>query len=137
MKTDIERACCGPDGKPDFDKMRAFMRHHRKASRLDAIGWALFFIWVGIAWVAGLDLGIGLLGVGLITLGMQLVRRITGVSVEIFWIVVGALFVLGGIWDLFEIEAPLIPILFIVCGVALLIGALRSRSSGTGTHSEN
>lgn len=127
MKLDIEKACCGADGKPDFEKMRAFMAHHKKASRLDAVGWALFFIWVGIAWIANVGLGIGLLGIGLITLGMQFLRKITGVSVEIFWLVVGALFVLGGIWNLLAIEAPLVPFLFIVAGIALLIGVIRSK----------
>ena len=41
--------CCGPDGRPDFDKMTRYMHRHDQASRFDAAGWALFFIWVGIA----------------------------------------------------------------------------------------
>jgi hypothetical protein len=129
MTKEMEKACCGPDGKPDFEKMRVFMTHHDKASRLDTVGWALFFIWVGIAWVADVGLGIGLLGVGLITLGMQGVRKTTGVSVETFWLIVGSLFVLGGIWSLLAIEAPLVPVLLIVVGIALLINAMRSRST--------
>ena len=39
---------------------------HRK---LDAIGCALFFIWMGIAILANVGWGIGLIGIGLIILG--------------------------------------------------------------------
>lgn len=132
MNRDIEEACCGPDGKPDLDKMRAFLRDQHKASRLDTTGWALFFIWVGIAWVADLGVGIGLLGVGLITLGMQLVRKLMDIAVEGFWLAIGVLFVLGGIWDLLAIERPLIPILLIVTGVILLVSMYRSKASDAG-----
>ncbi|MFQ5868630.1 MAG: hypothetical protein ACE5JC_01885 [Candidatus Zixiibacteriota bacterium] len=40
------------------------------SDRFSTVGWALFFIWVGIAFLAGFDIGVGLLGVGLITLGV-------------------------------------------------------------------
>ena len=39
---------------------------HRK---LDAIGCALFFIWMGIAILANVGWGIGLIGIGVIILG--------------------------------------------------------------------
>jgi hypothetical protein len=37
--------------------------------KLDAVGWGLFFIWMGIAILADLGWGVGFLGVGLIILG--------------------------------------------------------------------
>jgi len=37
--------------------------------QIDAIGWGVFFIWVGIAVLADLGWGVGLIGVGLIILG--------------------------------------------------------------------
>jgi len=79
MMRDMMRWCCGPDGKPDFDKMTEFMEEYDRASKFDAAGWALFFIWVGIAWLADFGWGIGLLGVAAITLGMQALRRASGV----------------------------------------------------------
>jgi hypothetical protein len=42
----------------------------------------MFFLWAGIALVAGLGWGVGLLGVGLITLGGQAVRRYLGLALE-------------------------------------------------------
>jgi hypothetical protein len=43
--------------------------------KLDAIGWGLFFIWMGIAIQADLGWGVGFLGVGLIILGILGVRE--------------------------------------------------------------
>lgn len=37
--------------------------------KLDAIGWGLFFIWIGITVLANLGWGIGLIGIGMIILG--------------------------------------------------------------------
>jgi hypothetical protein len=37
--------------------------------KLDAVGWGLFFIWMGIAVLANVGWGVGFLGVGLIILG--------------------------------------------------------------------
>jgi hypothetical protein len=37
--------------------------------KLDALGWGLFFLWMGIAVLADVGWGVGFLGVGLIILG--------------------------------------------------------------------
>ena len=41
---------------------------------LDALGWGLFFIWIGIAFLADVGWGIGCIGVGVIILGMLGIR---------------------------------------------------------------
>jgi hypothetical protein len=94
------------------------------AHRLDSIGWGLFFIWIGIALLANLGWGVGLVGVGIIMLGRQAARRFAALEIEGFWILVGALFVLGGVWEILSIRVGLIPILCIGAGVALLASAL-------------
>ena len=58
-------------------------------NKLDAVGWGLFFIWVGVAFLADVAIGVGLLGVGVITLGMQAVRQYFQLELERFWIVGG------------------------------------------------
>ncbi len=112
--------CCGPDGRPDFDKMSEFMEQQDRASVFDAIGWALFFIWVGVAWLMAVGLGYGLLGVGILTLGMQGARRLFDVRVEGFWVIVGAGFIVASFWELWNINTPLAPIVLITVGIALL-----------------
>ena len=41
---------------------------------LDAVGWGVFFIWIGVAILADLGWGVGLIGVGLIILGALAAR---------------------------------------------------------------
>ena len=95
--------------------------------RLDAAAWGLFFVWIGVALLAGLSWGLGLLGVGIITLGAQWARRYFGLTVETFWVVVGLLFLASGVWELLSVRIGLVPIVLIVAGVALLLSAARRR----------
>ena len=118
--SEIRKSWCGSDGRPDFEKMMAFMDRHDRNSRFDAAGWAIFFIWVGIAWLADVGIGVGLLGVAAITLGMQALRRVRGVPVEGFWVLVGIGFAVAGLWQWFDIQQPLAPFVFIVAGIALI-----------------
>lgn len=120
MLHEMMKDCCSAGGQPEIGKMKEFMEHHDRGARLDTIGWSLFFIWVGIAWIADVGLGIGLLGVALITLGMQLARMMQGLRLEVFWVVVGAAFGIGGLWEFFEVQTPLAPLVLIVAGIALL-----------------
>ena len=96
--------------------------------KLDAAGWGLFFIWTGIAFLADVGWGTGLLGVGIITLGAQAARRSFGLELEGFWIAVGFLFIVGGIWRLFNIQFSLWPILCVAAGVALLASKFAGRT---------
>ncbi len=98
------------------------------SKRLDAVGWGLFFIWVGIAFVAHVGWGTGLLGVGIITIGGQVIRKYFGLRLEVFWVMVGFFFSLGGVWELLNVQFGLIPILCIVAGVVLLVSTLLSKS---------
>jgi hypothetical protein len=43
--------------------------------KLDEIGWGLFFIWIGIAFLADVGWGVGLIGVGTIILGGLVARE--------------------------------------------------------------
>jgi hypothetical protein len=43
--------------------------------RCDSLGWAVFFIWVGIALAADVGWGVGFIGVGLIILGKLAARE--------------------------------------------------------------
>ncbi len=96
--------------------------------KLEAAAWGLFFIWIGVAWLANVGWGVGLLGVGIITLAGQVVRKSLALEVEGFSVLVGCLFALGGIWELFSIRVEFVPVLAIVAGALLLVSALTRRS---------
>lgn len=97
------------------------------SQKLDTVGWALFFIWVGVAVLADVGWGWGMLGVAAIILGETVVRRLWDLKVEGFWIVVGLMFLAGGLWELFQVPWPLAPILLIACGLAVLWGVLSDK----------
>lgn len=106
-------------------------RRSRRAVSLDAIGWALFFIWLGIVLLMKKSLpdGVGSIGIGIIVLGGALARLVLGVTISNFWLIIGAIFLAAGIGELFAIDLPLLPIALIMCGVLLLFHQ-RSRKRG-------
>jgi hypothetical protein len=94
---------------------------------LDGVGWGLFFLWVGIALLIDVGWGIGLIGVGVITLTVQAARKCYKLRLEGFWIIFGLVLMLGGIWEILQIQVDLVPVLFIIAGVALLISVFRKK----------
>jgi hypothetical protein len=103
-----ETAGKGPQGSP-------------LARKLDAVGWALFLIWIGIVLLAKTSSSVALVGIGIIILGVQVARVFLKLTLEGFWFVVGLLFLVGGIWQMVGARFPLVPILLIVAGVALIV----------------
>ena len=89
--------------------------------RLDAVGWGLFLIWLGVVLLAKAQTSVALLGIGIIMLGVQLARVVMKLKVEGFWFVVGLLFVVGSLWQLADTRIPLVPILLIAAGLALVL----------------
>ena len=99
------------------------------AKKLDAIWWSLFFIWIGIVMITSAETAVAFLGIGIIMLGVQAARRYFQLRVEKFWTVVGLLFVGGGLWDTFDLNAPFAAVVLILVGVLILVSSLRKESS--------
>ncbi|MCP4552412.1 MAG: hypothetical protein GY834_10315, partial [Bacteroidetes bacterium] len=93
--------------------------------KLSAIGWSLFFIWIGITMLLKISPDIGLFGIGTITLAIQWGRRHFGFKLEWFWVVVGLLFIIGSLWGLLDMGISLVPVLIIVAGGIVLFSAIR------------
>ena len=91
------------------------------AEKLDAVGWGLFFLWMGVALLFEFSWGVTLVGIGIITLGEQLARFASNLRMQGFWVVVGVGFLLGGIWQAMDAELPLVPILLILAGLTVLL----------------
>lgn len=104
---------------------------HTLNQKLSALGWGVFFIWVGIAFLTGIGWGVGLLGVGIIILGGEMARKYLGLPVNWFWMTMGGLFVVWGACELLNIKFSnaFLPILSIAVGVAILVFVLRPRKS--------
>lgn len=85
----------------------------------------------------GSPAGAALVGVGLIALGVQGVRKVRGFALDGFALTVGALFVAAGILQSIDASLGLVPLLCIGVGVLLLMVAIagRPRASGRGAGS--
>jgi len=93
-------------------------------NKMATLGWGVGFVWVGVAILSGLSTGIGLLGVGLITLGTQAMRRFSGLAFESLWVVIGILFTLGGLWKIYQVKVELLSTVLLAAGFLLLIRLL-------------
>ena len=110
---------------PTAQDKRALVR------KLDAAGWGMLFIWIGVAVLLRIGWGVGLLGIGMIMLAFQFARMGFGLRVEGFGLVMGTLFAAAGVWELVKtrlglepVPGGLWPVLSIVAGVALVASAL-------------
>ncbi len=98
--------------------------------KLDAVGWGIFFIWIGIASLADVGWGAGLLGVGVITLGTQAARKYYGFPVDRLWLVIGSVFAVWGVLELFKIQLG--GALLIIAGIVIIVSALRRKPKQRG-----
>ena len=95
------------------------------AYKLPAAGWGLFFIWIGIAMLLELGTSVILLGIGIITLLVQVARKYLNLRLELFNVVLGVLFMMTGFWENYQSDLPLIPVFLIVVGTGLLLSFIK------------
>jgi hypothetical protein len=98
----------------------------RQRKRLDEIALALVLMMTGALWLAPKAMfpeGAWLVGVGVIVLGLNAIRRIRGLKTSGFGLVVGLIALAAGIARIIDQELPLIPILLIILGVGLVARA--------------
>ncbi len=93
----------------------------------DAIGWGALFIWWGISvLVTSLPAGTVAIGTGVILIGVNVARKLSGVPISRFSTTVGILALVWGVLELVGVllslpfELPMFAILLIVLGVIVL-----------------
>ena len=91
--------------------------------RIDAVGWALFFIMIGGLWLAPKDSlpeGTWLIGTGIIVLGMAYIRRANELVISGFWVFMGIVALASGLSSVFGLKIPVFPILLIIIGLSVI-----------------
>jgi hypothetical protein len=96
--------------------------------KVDSIGWAIFFVWIGAAMLAGMGWTWSSIGTALIIFGVQAALLFKGERIDIFMLSVGLVLLVGAVMDMLGSHLTLIPGLLIVIGTAMLANALRSGS---------
>ncbi len=98
-----------------------------KTKRITAVGWGAFFVWLGFILMIDAGSGAILVGVGVISLCVQVARKYAGLESDGFWMVVAILFIVVGVWELYQVQIPLMAILLIVIGAVLILSTLRRK----------
>lgn len=110
------------------------MNTTKKTNRnFEAIGWGVLFIWWGISvLVPSLPNGSVAIGTGLILLGVNAARMLSGVPISSFSTTIGILALVWGVLELAGVlvglpfELPIFAILLIVLGVIILTPELKA-----------
>jgi hypothetical protein len=89
--------------------------------------WGLLLIWTGAALLLHWGWGVGLVGAGVVLLVAQAVRSYLDLRVDGFGLVAGAVLVICGLGNLTRVAVDVVPVLFIVAGIALVASIWPSR----------
>lgn len=97
------------------------------AREVDAIAWALLFIWAGTTLLIHAGLGGFLLGLGAIMAGAEVARFFQGLRIDGFWLACGVIALIAGVWDVANISWQLAPIILIALGLGVLLNVVLAR----------
>lgn len=106
-------------------------REQKISKRINAFGWALFFIMIGCLWLVPLVLlpeSTWLIGAGLIMLGTNYFRHVNDIKPITFNIIIGILAIVTGIGSILGIEVPVFPVLIIFIGLSIIFGHLTEKN---------
>jgi hypothetical protein len=103
---------------------------------LTNVFWGLFLIWFGVLaatlagnLIAAVNSPLFALGTGILLLVLNLARSVFRLKLSVLTIGLGALLtVIYAPIVFFRVSVPFLPALLIIAGVALIIGAFRSRN---------
>lgn len=112
----------------DGDMASRFHPNKTFARSIDAAGWALFFMWVGIVLLAGFSWTASLIGTAAIILAVQAVLLFRGDRLDVFMAAVGLVLLIGAFTDVYNSVWSLFPALLIVIGFAMLADTFRRRA---------
>ena len=107
----------------------------RQGKRIDDIALALVLIMTGGLWLAPKAMfpeGTWLAGLGLILLGLNAARRIRGIKMSGFGIIVGGVALAAGASRIAGLDLPVVPVLLVVLGVALVVKAASAHERTEG-----
>jgi hypothetical protein len=93
--------------------------------RLDGIGWAMFFIMLGVLWVlpeGAVPEETWLVGMAMIIFGVNYAKHLRGIEVDKFFVAMGLIALAIGLSGFLKIELPIWPIIFVLLGLGILFG---------------
>jgi len=105
-------------------------REAKLGKRIDAVGWALFFIMIGGIGLVPKETipeGTWLVGVGAIMLGTNLVRYKNNLKVSTFTIILGIIAIAAGLSGYYGMDLPIFSILLILVGLSIILPLFKEK----------
>jgi hypothetical protein len=93
---------------------------------LTDLGWGLFLLWTGTVWLVPhhFPAGSWMSGVGLLLLAIVVARFVMGARVGLGSLVLALLVLVGGLAELSDTRAPVIPLALLLGGAAIALRTL-------------
>ena len=98
--------------------------------RLRSTSWALFLIMIGGFWLipeGQLPHGSWLIGLGVILLGLNAVRYLSGIPMSAVTTILGVIALVAGLGDFAGVDVPVGPVLIILIGASIILRNLEPR----------
>lgn len=107
-------------------------RHLMLNRRLEDIGWGLFLVMIGILWIvpdATVPQGTWMIGAGLIMIGINVVRYVNDIAVNVFSLLLGVLALAAGVASMSGLNVPVFPLVLIAIGAVLFLKPLLTKTA--------
>ena len=102
-----------------------------KSVALTSLAWGVFFVWIGLSWIASEYYGVSMeayvaLGVGLILIGLNVARTWFGMRLSKFSLFIGIIALIFGGTALMGYALPLWQTILVLIGLFIIAEALSS-----------
>jgi len=112
----------------DFFEVRR--KERKELERLEKVGWGLFLIMLGAIWLFPDSIvpeGTFMFGVGVILLGLNLVKYSKGFRINGFTIFLGIVALIAGLSNLLGRPVDIFPLILILWGISIIFGIGRKK----------
>lgn len=108
-----------PAGEPLQPLLNAEVAN-QLSRQVETATWGLIFVWLGLTWFLSFGGYWGMVGVGAIFLGEAIFQGWRDLKISGMAMLFGMLFLAGGLWGVASAPFALLPVLFVLFGVALV-----------------
>jgi hypothetical protein len=106
------------------------LKEKKELERLEKIGWGLFLVMLGAIWLfpdSVVPEGTFMFGIGIILLGINLMKYSKGFRVNGFTIFLGIVALLAGLSSLLGRPVDIFPLILILWGISIIFGIGRKK----------
>ena len=106
-------------------------KERKELEKFEKIGWGLFLVMLGAIWLfpdSVVPEGTFMFGVGIILLGINLVKYSKGYRVNGFTIFLGLVAIIAGLSSLLGRSVDIFPLVLILWGISIIFGIRRKRN---------